>query len=180
MAKSGGGCRSSRSWNGPYSFRGMRRKPGRGGGVSWSKKREKEDKFEEPRLFEEVAPERVPLPIVVRINVGKKASEEGWLILRSSTSSRRGRALLMETSFDLSPPLPLFLLLSPSLGLLRSRLSPCLACKRGTITSRTSLMRRWSLLLSVDESSFSLRRNLLLTRRLVWGSISISREKNEF
>lgn len=54
----------------------MRRKPGRGG-VSWSKKREKEDKFEEPRLFEEVAPERAPLPIVVRINVGKKASEEG-------------------------------------------------------------------------------------------------------
>lgn len=53
------------------------KKTGERGGVSWSKKREKEDKFEEPRLFEEVAPERAPLPIVVRINVGKKASEEG-------------------------------------------------------------------------------------------------------
>lgn len=155
----------------------MRRKPGRGG-ISWSKKREKEDKFEEPRLFEEVAPERAPLPIVVRINVGKKASEEGWLILRSSTSSRRGRALLMETSFDLSPPLPLFLLLSPSLGLLRSRLSPCLACKRGTTTSRTSLMRRWSLLLSVDESSFSLRRNLFINETIGVGKyIDIARKK---
>lgn len=156
----------------------MRRKPGRGG-VSWSKKREKEDKFEEPRLFEEVAPERAPLPIVVRINVGKKASEEGWLILRSSTSSRRGRALLMETSFDfLSPPLPLFLLLSPLLGLLRSRLSPCLACKRGTTTSRTSLMRRWSLLLSVDESSFSLRRNLFINETIGVGKyIDIARKK---
>lgn len=170
MAKSGGGCRSSRSWNGPYSFRGMRRKPGRGG-VLWSKKREKEDKFEEPRLFEEVAPERAPLPIVVRINVGKKASEEGWLILRSSTSSRRGRALLMETSFDLSPPLPLFLLLSASRRV--SRVSEVLL---------PVVLRWWE-----DDRYFSLWTNLrfrfveiYLTRRLVWGSISISREKNEF
>lgn len=65
----------------------MRRKPGgkkkkgRGDGLSSSKKREKEDKFEEPRLFEEVAlkerEREFPLAIVVRINVGKKASEEG-------------------------------------------------------------------------------------------------------
>lgn len=46
-----------------------------GGGVGLSKKRGKEDKFEEPRcLFENPS---LSLPIVVRINVGKKASEEG-------------------------------------------------------------------------------------------------------
>lgn len=64
------GCRA------PYSFLvpGMRRKPEEGG-VGLSKKRGKEDKFEEPRcLFENPS---LSLPIVVRINVGKKASEEG-------------------------------------------------------------------------------------------------------
>lgn len=122
-------------------------------------------------------PQRGLLSRLSCVNVGKKASEEGWLILRSSTSSRRGRALLMETSFDLSSPLPLFLLLSPSLGLLRSRLSPCLACKRGTTTSRTSLMRRWSLLLSVDESSFSLRGNLFNETIGVGKYIDIARKK---
>lgn len=69
--------------NAPCSFRGMRRKPGGGGRVDGllesSKKREKEeeDKFEEARLLEEVGLPRELLPIVVRINVGKKASEEG-------------------------------------------------------------------------------------------------------
>lgn len=65
--------------NAPCSFRGMRRKPGGGGrvdGLLESSKKE-EDKFEEARLLEEVGLPRELLPIVVRINVGKKASEEG-------------------------------------------------------------------------------------------------------
>lgn len=66
--------------NAPCSFRGMRRKPGGGGrvdGLLESSKKEEEDKFEEARLLEEVGLPRELLPIVVRINVGKKASEEG-------------------------------------------------------------------------------------------------------
>lgn len=45
-------------------------------GLLESSKKE-EDKFEEARLLEEVGLPRELLPIVVRINVGKKASEEG-------------------------------------------------------------------------------------------------------